>query len=93
MSTSTVIATTAIGRLEALQNPIPEPSDDEVLVKVEYATLTPFDVYVVDQGFYAQHPQVVGGSAGGSVVKVGAEVNDLKEGDKVSKHRCSESGY
>ena len=84
MSTSTSIATTALGRLEALQNPIPEPGDDEVLVKVEYATLTPFDVYAVDQGFFAQYPQVIGTNSGGTVIKVGAKVKDLKEGDQVS---------
>ncbi|KAJ2917866.1 hypothetical protein MD484_g2599, partial [Candolleomyces efflorescens] len=82
-TTSTVIATTAVGRLEALQNPIPEPGDDEVLIKVEYATLTPFDVYVVDQGFFVQYPQVVGGNSGGTVVKFGANVKDLEVGDQV----------
>ena len=83
MSTYTTIATTALGHLEAVQNEIPEPGDGQVLIKVEYATLTPFDVYVVDRAFVAQYPQGIGGNVAGTVAKVGANVHDLQPGDRV----------
>jgi len=84
MSTYTIIANTAPGRLAPIQAPIPDPTAEHVVIKVEYGAITPFDVYVVDRGFYSNYPQGIGGNVSGTVVRVGPEVTDLKVGDRVS---------
>ena len=82
----TFVATTAPGRIEALQAPIPElDKDDQVLVKAEYTSLTPFDVYQADIGWFVNnYPLSFGINVGGKVAKVGSGVTDLSEGDRVS---------
>ncbi|TFK26782.1 GroES-like protein [Coprinopsis marcescibilis] len=87
MSTTTYnfVATTAPGRVEALQAPIPQPKEaDQVLIKAEYTSLTPFDVYQADLGWHVNnYPLSLGTNVGGKVAKVGSGVTDLSEGDRV----------
>lgn len=95
-STHTAIATTSKGLLEAIQVPTGIPAEGEVLIKVEYAALVPFDAYVTDRGFYVNgYPVILGFNAAGTVSKVGLGVRDLKFGDRVINgfthgNRCTE---
>lgn len=83
-SVHTAIATTFKGQLEAIQVPTEVPGKGEVLIKVEYAALVPFDAYVTDRGFYVKrYPVILGFNAAGTVAKVGLGVHDLKSGDRV----------
>ncbi|TFK42016.1 chaperonin 10-like protein [Crucibulum laeve] len=85
MSTHTAIATTAKGQLNAIQVPTESPAEGEVLLKVEYAAMIPFDGYVTDRGYAVQeYPMVLGFGAAGTVEKVGTGVEDLKVGDRVT---------
>ncbi|XP_044252584.1 enoyl-[acyl-carrier-protein] reductase, mitochondrial [Tribolium madens] len=65
--------------------PIPEPKDDEVIVKMLAAPVNPADINTI-QGKYPSRPPlpaVPGNEGVGEVVCVGKGVNDLKEGDRV----------
>jgi 3-methylcrotonyl-CoA carboxylase alpha subunit len=85
MSTHTAIATTSLGVIDAVQVPTEKPGPGEVLLKVAYASLMAFDVYVMDAGFFVQeYPVTLGFNSSGTVVQVGAGVDDIKVGDRVS---------
>lgn len=79
------IAATALGRIEVLQGEAPaELGTDQVLIKVEYSSLMPYDLYQLDQGFAIQkYPSALGINASGTISKVGSGVSDLKIGDRV----------
>ncbi|KAL8532654.1 hypothetical protein ACS0TY_009021 [Phlomoides rotata] len=66
--------------------PVPEPTDDQVLIKVVAAALNPID-YKRRQGILkgndAPLPITLGYDVAGVVVKVGSEVKKFKEGDEV----------
>jgi NADPH:quinone reductase-like Zn-dependent oxidoreductase len=84
MTTHTAVATTAKGVIDSIQLSTPEPGPGQVLVKVEYASLMAFDVYVVDDGFFVpSYPQTLGFNAAGTIAKVGPDVKDLAVGDLV----------
>ena len=75
-----------IGKMALIRRQIPEPKDDEVLVKVEYVGVCGSDLHYYESGAignYVVHPPfVLGHEAGGTVVKVGAGVTHLKAGIK-----------
>lgn len=84
MTTHTAIATTAKGVYGAIQVPTERPGADEVLIKVAYASIAGFDVYVSSIGWYVdEYPVGLGLGASGTVVSVGKDVGDLKAGDRV----------
>lgn len=85
MSTTHItIATTSKGVLEAIQVPTSAPGPNEVLVKIEYAGITPLEVTMVDLGHFVQsYPTRLGVNAAGTIVKVGSDVKSLVVGDKV----------
>ncbi|KAH9486431.1 Trans-enoyl reductase himH [Psilocybe cubensis] len=84
-STHTAIATVSKGHFDAIQVPTELPGDGEVLIKVEYGSMIAFDTYVTDRGFYVQqYPLVLGFSGAGTVAKLGAGVQGLKIGDRVT---------
>lgn len=65
--------------------PIPEPQPDEILVKMLACPVNPADINTI-QGKYPVRPAlpaVPGNEGVGEVIKVGAGVSDLKEGDRV----------
>ena len=85
MSTHTAIGSTGLNNVSTLQLPTPTPDADEVLIEMNYSSLIAFDTYQVDRGFYVgEYPHVLGFSGAGKVKSVGGQVNDLKEGDRVS---------
>lgn len=66
---------------------VPEPAADEVLVKINYSSVNPFD-WKIRAGFTKQWiqlsmPAILGIDVAGVVEKVGSKVNKFKKGDKV----------
>lgn len=89
MSTHTAIAATSKGVLGTIQLLTLDPGPGEVLLKVEYASMIPFDVYTTDNGLYVENwPVPLGFGASGIIVKTGSEVIDLDAGDRVSATIC-----
>lgn len=87
MSTHRAIATTAKGVLEVVQLPTPTPGSDDVLIKIAYTALIPFDTYQIDRAYaVSEYPHVLGFATSGFVKAVGEGVTDLKEGDRVRSH-------
>ncbi|MFD4838863.1 zinc-binding dehydrogenase [Achromobacter sp. NPDC058515] len=78
--------------LAIAQVPIPEPKPTEILVKVRASSLNRADLSLVDGKAHGAHGgagTVLGLEWSGDVVKVGAEVQAYKPGDKVM---CSGMG-
>jgi NADPH2:quinone reductase len=64
--------------------PEPTPQAGEAVVKVDAAGLNYIDVYFRTGQYKAQLPATLGMEAGGTVTAVGADVRDVKVGDKVA---------
>ena len=66
---------------------VPEPTADQVLVKVEYCGICGSDVHFYETGCMGVTPiegdLILGHEFAGVVEKVGAEVTDIKPGDRV----------
>lgn len=77
-----------IGKMGWETRPIPQPKDDEVLVKLEYVGICGSDIHYYENGrigdFIVQPPFVLGHEPGGTVVEVGKNVTTLKVGDRVA---------
>lgn len=77
-----------IGKMDFEQRPVPEPKDNEVLVKIENVGICGSDIHYYEQGrignYIVKPPFVLGHESGGEVVKVGNAVTHLKVGDKVA---------
>ncbi|GFG31918.1 hypothetical protein Cfor_11973 [Coptotermes formosanus] len=73
-------------RLE--QRPIPEPDDDQVLLRMACVGICGSDVHYLVRGrigdFIVKDPMIMGHEASGIVAKVGKNVKHLKEGDRVA---------
>ncbi|MEL0107932.1 MAG: quinone oxidoreductase [Rhodospirillaceae bacterium] len=70
--------------------PVPEPGDDEALVKLEYAGINFIDVYM-REGRYKESrtyinspPFTIGMEGSGTIAKTGPGVSHIKEGDRVA---------
>ena len=64
--------------------PIPEPGPGEVLVKVAYCGICHSDLSLINGTFPAQAPVVTQGhEASGTIAKLGPDVTDWAEGDRV----------
>ena len=67
----------------------PTPGPDQVLIKLRYATLSYGDVYQREGTYRAgpmkegEAPLLIGGEGCGTIAAVGANVTDLKPGDRV----------
>lgn len=79
---------TDLMKVEIQQRPMPQPAENEVLVKVEYVGICGSDLHYYESGrigdFIVKTPFVLGHEAGGTVVQVGAKVSHLKVGDRVA---------
>ncbi|KAI0671363.1 GroES-like protein [Trametes maxima] len=69
------------------ERPVPRPGPHDVLVKLMAVALNPFDWSVAvppySTRFISSYPYIAGVDGAGVVVDVGAEVNNLKKGDKI----------
>jgi 3-methylcrotonyl-CoA carboxylase alpha subunit len=85
MSTHKAISAVAKGQFDEIQVATETPGEDEVLIKVAYATMIAFDTYVVDRGYFVDsYPATLGFACAGTVEKLGSGAADLQIGDRVS---------
>jgi len=77
-----------IGKMGYTERPIPQPGDDEVLVKLEYVGICGSDMHYYETGaigaYVVKPPFVLGHEPGGVVVETGKNVKGLKIGDRVA---------
>lgn len=86
------------GGLEMRTLPVPEPGDDEVLVRVETCGICRTDLHVVDHEIAVHSPTVTPGhQAVGTVEAVGTAVVHLRPGDLVGvawlRRTCGECAF
>ena len=71
--------------------PDPEPGADEVLIRVEAASVNPLDNKLISGDsrgkFPVTFPFALGTDGAGTVLRVGASVTRLKAGDRVAAHK------
>jgi len=74
--------------IDFIERPIPQPKEDEVLVRLEYVGICGSDVHYYENGrigdYIVEYPFVLGHEPGGTVVEVGSNVKHLKVGDRVA---------
>jgi len=77
-----------IGDMGYLERPIPQPKENEVLVKLEYVGICGSDMHYYENGrigdYIVEPPFVLGHEPGGTVVEAGSQVTHLKVGDRVA---------
>ena len=82
--THKAVATPAVrAKLIELDVPTKQPQGNEALVRVSWTASTPLNLHQADGGLLVKHPQILGGTAVGTVVAVGSEANYLAVGDHV----------
>jgi NADPH:quinone reductase len=70
--------------LQVVDLPVPQPGPHEVVVKVAAAGVNFIDVYHREGRYKAPLPFVIGQEGAGTVSAIGAEVKDVKVGDRVA---------
>ncbi|NLC31786.1 MAG: alcohol dehydrogenase catalytic domain-containing protein [Clostridiales bacterium] len=76
---------TAPGEIEFIEVPVPEIADNEVLVKIEKIGICGSDVHVYHGKHpFTQYPVTQGHEASGYIQKLGKNVKNLKQGQKVT---------
>lgn len=83
------------GELTVETRPVPIPSADQVIVRVNAVGICGSDVHYFHEGrigdFVVEEPLVLGHEAGGTIVAVGADIDDARVGERVSiepQHPC-----
>lgn len=78
----------SIGKMGYVEREVPQPADNEVLVKLEYVGICGSDMHYYETGrigdYVVKPPFVLGHEPGGVVVEVGKNVKHLKIGDRVA---------
>lgn len=74
----------SIEKMSIGEIPIPEPKDDEVLIRVMAAGLCGSDFHIYHGTYPAQYPLVQGHEFSGVIEKVGKNVGDWKIGQRVT---------
>lgn len=86
--TMKVAVMNGIGEMGYVNREIPQPADNEVLVKLEYVGICGSDMHYYETGrigdYIVEPPFVLGHEPGGTVVEVGKNVKHLKVGDRVA---------
>jgi len=79
---------TGLGRIEIVEQPIPEPERNEALVRVECVGICGSDLHYFESGQLGvrivKPPFILGHEACGIVERVGPDVTNVKEGDRVA---------
>lgn len=74
--------------IEVKQVPIPEPKEDEALVRVHCIGICGSDVHYYEHGrigrYVVESPLILGHELAGEVVRVGSQVRNVKPGDRVA---------
>ncbi|XP_064649480.1 quinone oxidoreductase-like isoform X2 [Lineus longissimus] len=68
-----------------LDVPVPEPNENQILMKVAYSGVNPVDTYMREGAWRAKPdlPYSPGKDGAGTVARLGANVNEFKVGDRV----------
>jgi L-iditol 2-dehydrogenase len=78
----------AVGDVGIEQRPVPQPGEDEVLVRVKAVGVCGSDVHYYEHGrigpYIVERPLVLGHEASGEVVSVGTNVSSFAPGQRVS---------
>ena len=86
--TMKVAVMNGIGQMCYTAREIPQPKDNEVLVKLEFVGICGSDMHYYETGrigdYVVEPPFVLGHEPGGTVVEVGKNVKHLKVGDRVA---------
>ena len=86
--TMKVAVMNGIGEMGYTEREIPQPKDNEVLVKLEYVGICGSDMHYYETGrigdYVVKPPFVLGHEPGGTVVEVVKAVTHLKVGDRVA---------
>lgn len=69
------------GEIGLQERPRPEPSDDEVLVRVEACGVCTTDLHLFEGNLSVPLPLVPGHESAGEIVEMGSEVADSEQGD------------
>lgn len=86
MSTHLAIVTVARrAPLDITQVPTLHPGEGEVRIRTEWTSMGPLELHQADGGLLVHHPQILGDSVAGTVVEIGPDVEEVKEGDKVGR--------
>jgi len=74
------------GKFNIVERDVPEPGDDEVLMRVRYASICGSDQHLFKGEFHPRTPipYVPGHEFAGEVSKVGKNVNSYREGDLIT---------
>ena len=79
-----VAVMTGIRKMGFEERPIPQPKEDEVLVRLDYVGICGSDLHYYETGaigdYVVEPPFVLGHEPGGVVVEVGQAVSHLKIG-------------
>ncbi|MCM8833391.1 MAG: alcohol dehydrogenase catalytic domain-containing protein, partial [Candidatus Omnitrophica bacterium] len=74
-----------IEKLDIEEIKLPEPKNNEILIKVKSCAICGTDIKVFHHGHkHIVFPRITGHEVSGIVEKVGKNVKDFKEGDKVA---------
>ncbi len=89
-----------VRKLEFKDIAVPEISEDEVLIKVKYVGVCGSDVHYYEHGkigdFIVNAPLILGHEFSGEIVKIGANADEFKIGDRVTcepGYGCSKCEY
>lgn len=77
-----------IRQIEMEEREIPEPEENQVLIKIEHCGICGSDIHYYEAGrigdFVVENPMVLGHEAAGTVVKAGKSVKNVQVGDRVA---------
>lgn len=73
-----------VGNIELQNISIPDISPNEVLIKVKYCGICGTDLHIYHDTYDYNAPVVLGHEFSGEIVKIGSEVDNFQEGDKVT---------
>ncbi|MBB1079488.1 zinc-binding dehydrogenase [Limosilactobacillus sp. STM2_1] len=77
----------SLDKLKISDVPVPQPNENEVLIKVHAAGINPVDYKIVENGVESwTYPHILGLDVAGEIVGVGKNVTKWQIGDRVSGH-------
>ena len=85
---SAIGVTTPTSGVVSFEVPTPKPKKDEALIRVEWSTVSFFELWQVDFKLWDEYPRVLGVSIGGEVVIAGEDAG-VQVGDKVVSYDIS----
>jgi NADPH:quinone reductase-like Zn-dependent oxidoreductase len=73
------------GPFKLISRPVPIPTGDDVLVRIESTALNPAEYRMQRDGSFVikEFPAILGFDGAGCVVKLGDDVNGIEVGDRV----------